>query len=113
MIAPGNLARLAAGLGILNSERDFLQLLPGIVVKRSADAFEVIGNAKAVGCSSDNAESCGDCDDAADNKPAAGHSVAPGLLKKRSGAVAGDVDLKVRAGIDVDGLVREPRCAGL
>ena len=49
--------------------------------------------------------------DAADNKPAAGHGIATGLLQKRPGTVTGDVDLKVRAGIDVDGLVRETRRA--
>ena len=33
MIAPGNLACLATGLGGLNLERNLLQLIPSVVVK--------------------------------------------------------------------------------
>ena len=34
----------------LNLERNLLQLIPGVVVKRTADAVQVVGDAKAMGC---------------------------------------------------------------
>lgn len=49
VIALGNLACLATGLGGLNLERNLLQLIPSVVVKRTADAVQVVGDAKAMG----------------------------------------------------------------
>ena len=106
VVALGNLACLATGLGGLNLERNLLQLIPGVVVKRTANAVQVVGDAKAMGCRPDNAEPRNGCDNATDNKAAAGHGIVPGLLQDLSRALAGDVDLKVRARIDINrGLV--------
>ena len=102
MIALGNLACLATGPGGLNLERNLLQLSPGVVVKRAADAVQVVGDAKATGRRANDAEPRNDCNDAADNKAAAGHGIVTGLLQNLSCALAGDVDLKVRTGVDVD-----------
>ena len=55
-----------------------------------------------MGCRPDNAEPRNGCDSAADNKAAAGHGIVPGLLQDLSRALAGDVDLKVCTGVDVD-----------
>ena len=106
VVALGNLACLATGLGGLNLERNLLQLVPSVVVKRTADAVQVVGDAKAMGCRANDAEPRNDRNDAADNKATAGHGVVPGLLQDLSRALAGDVDLKVRARIDINcGLV--------
>ena len=106
MIALGNLACLATGPGGLNLERNLLQLSPGVVVKRAADAVQVVGDAKATGRRANDAEPRNDCNDAADNKATAGHGIVTGLLQDLSCALAGDVDLKVRARIDINcGLV--------
>ena len=59
-----------------------------------------------MGCRANDAEPRNDCSDAADNKATAGHGIVPGLLQDLSRALAGDVDLKVRTGVDVNrGLV--------
>ena len=59
-----------------------------------------------MGCRPDNAEPRNGCNDAADDKATACHDVVPGLLQNLSRALAGDVDLKVRARIDINcGLV--------
>ena len=59
-----------------------------------------------MGCRPDNAEPRNGCDNATDNKAAAGHGGVSGLLQNLSCALAGDVDLKVRARIDINrGLV--------
>ena len=106
VVALGNLACLATGLGGLNLERNLLQLVPSVVVKRTADAVQVVGDAEAMGCRANDAEPRNDRNDAADNKATAGHGVVPGLLQDLSCALAGDVDLKVRARIDINcGLV--------
>lgn len=55
-----------------------------------------------MGCRPDNAEPRNGCDNATDNKAAAGHGIVPGLLQDLSRALAGDVDLKVCTGVDVD-----------
>ncbi len=81
VIALGNLACLATGLGGLNLERNLLQLIPGVVVKRTADAVQVVGDTKAMGCRPDNAEPRNGRDNATDNKAAAGHGIVPGLLQ--------------------------------
>ena len=61
---------------------------------------------KPSGCRPDNAEPRNGCNDAADDKAAAGHGIVTGLLQDLSCALAGDVDLKVRARIDINcGLV--------
>ena len=86
MIALGNLACLATGLGGLNLERNLLQLIPGVVVKRTADAVQVVGDAKAMGCRPDNAEPRNGCDNATDNKAAAGHGIVAGLIQDLSRA---------------------------
>ncbi len=86
MIVLGDLACLATGLGGLNLERNLLQLIPGVVVKRTADAVQVVGDAKAMGCRPDNAEPRNGCDNATDNKAAAGHGIVPGLLQDLSRA---------------------------
>lgn len=86
VVALGNLACLATGLGGLNLERNLLQLIPGVVVKRTADAVQVVGDAKAMGCRPDNAEPRNGRDNATDNKAAAGHGIragpAPGSLAR-------------------------------
>lgn len=86
VIALGNLACLATGLGGLNLERNLLQLIPGVVVKRAADAIEVVGDAKAMGCRPNDAEPRNGCNDATDNKAAAGHGIVSGLLQNLSRA---------------------------
>lgn len=86
VIALGNLACLATGLGGLNLERNLLQLIPGVVVKRTADAVQVVGDAKAMGRRPNDAEPRNGCNDATDNKPAAGHGIVPGLLQDLSRA---------------------------
>lgn len=86
VVALGNLACLAAGLGGLNLERNLLQLVPSVVVKRTADAVQVVGDAKAMGCRANDAEPRNDRNDAADNKATAGHGVVPGLLQDLSRA---------------------------
>ena len=59
-----------------------------------------------MGCRPDNAEPRNGCDSAADNKAAADHGIVAGLIQDLSCALAGDVDLKVRARIDINrGLV--------
>ena len=59
-----------------------------------------------MGCRPDNAEPRNGCDNATDNKAAAGHGIVAGLIQDLSCALAGDVDLKVRARIDINcGLV--------
>ena len=55
-----------------------------------------------MGCRANDAEPRNGCDDAADNKAAAGYGIMPGLFQNLSRALAGDVDLKVRTGVDVD-----------
>lgn len=86
VVALGNLVCLATGLGGLNLERNLLQLSPGVVVKRTADAVQVVGDAKAMGCRPDNAEPRNGCNDAADDKATACHGVVPGLLQNLSRA---------------------------
>lgn len=59
-----------------------------------------------MGCRANDAEPRNDCNDATDNKAAAGRGIVTGLIQDLSCALAGDVDLKVRAGIDINrGLV--------
>ena len=92
VIALGNLACLATGLGGLNLERNLLQLIPSVVVKRTADAVQVVGDAKAMGRRPNDAEPRNGCNDATDNKAAAGHGIVPGLLQDLSCVLAGDVE---------------------